>query len=325
MQFGIRCNPLIWLVTYTSLPHSIYLYIFKTLHIMQRLTLRHRFHTRKGSNIQLAEECTVAIRTSSFAGGLTFSAEPLEANELFLVEITKMDLGWSGSLRIGITQGDPLELERLPLFALPDLATEGSSWVYTFDRSEVDDMLDNLILPQSKLHQLLQSGPLGAHLNLQALQPRQSFNFDKPPVRSRKNSYNDEFQARLIDNLPSPVPVPDNDETSVCEGSRVGIFYTKEYDEYALLYFLVNGECRGPFPFELAGKPLYVVCDVYGCTKTVRIVPLYEVASLQSAARDVILGRAQKVDKLPLPDRLIRYLQFSTKQSRDPFTRMSDE
>jgi Neuralized len=64
----------------------------------------HRFHTYHGLNVRITENQTVATRVSSFAGGITFSANPLRPNELFLVEIERNDIGWSGSLRIGITQ-----------------------------------------------------------------------------------------------------------------------------------------------------------------------------------------------------------------------------
>lgn len=64
----------------------------------------HRFHTCQGRNVRLGENRTVATRVASFSDGLVFSQEPLRPNELFLVEVERNDLGWNGSLRIGITE-----------------------------------------------------------------------------------------------------------------------------------------------------------------------------------------------------------------------------
>uniref|UniRef100_T1GAP0 NHR domain-containing protein n=1 Tax=Megaselia scalaris TaxID=36166 RepID=T1GAP0_MEGSC len=78
-----------------------------------------RFHDYHGDNIVLSDENTVAYRKS---------------REIFLVEIEENERGWSGHMRLGLTQLDPktmaLSARGLPPFALPDLANLGSSWVY---------------------------------------------------------------------------------------------------------------------------------------------------------------------------------------------------
>jgi hypothetical protein len=66
-----------------------------------------RFHRHHGANVSLLEGGAVARRESSFANALTFSERPLLPGELFLLEIEQNERGWSGFLRLGLTQLDP--------------------------------------------------------------------------------------------------------------------------------------------------------------------------------------------------------------------------
>lgn len=74
----------------------------------------HRFHQYHGDNIVLTEGNVVAYRKASFAHAITFSEKPLFPGEIFLLEIERNERGWSGYLRLGLTQQDPSSGFALP-------------------------------------------------------------------------------------------------------------------------------------------------------------------------------------------------------------------
>jgi neuralized-like protein 2 len=71
--------------------------------------------------------------------------------ELFLIEIGIKEVGWSGHLRIGLTQINPVNIYgNLPQYALPDLANLGSSWIFPISKSAPRQTSQSNVIGNSK-------------------------------------------------------------------------------------------------------------------------------------------------------------------------------
>uniref|UniRef100_A0A5S6QNP5 RING-type domain-containing protein n=1 Tax=Trichuris muris TaxID=70415 RepID=A0A5S6QNP5_TRIMR len=87
------------------------------------------FHRVHGSNIRLYSNGSIARREQSFCKALSFSNRPIRRNEKFGFRIIECDDEWSGALRIGITNLNPLDIrDDLPKYACPDLTNTQRSW-----------------------------------------------------------------------------------------------------------------------------------------------------------------------------------------------------
>lgn len=98
-------------------------------------------------------------------------------------------------------------------------------------------------------------------------------------------------------------------------GSQVGLVYKPYSDLFAHIHLILNGIDQGVVASHIpySPKPLYVVADVYGTTKEVRICQVQEVTPLQALCKNAILQHiAQKaVSSLPLPKLLKDFLLYS--------------
>ena len=227
-----------------------------------------RFHHRHGKNIRLAEDDMVAHRQSSFAHAIAFGEKPLHPMEIFLIEIRENERGWSGHLRIGLTQHDPGRISQLPQYALPDLANMGKSWVFAVTKS----------------HNKVYDEDVGAEAGSQY----RSIFGDGPHIQTYRGTFKrsllkplpkitDEVMETSTDSLDEATAgAEDNNILPTDVGSRIGIVYVIR-DQKAEMHFVINGEDQGPCAKDIPYKdgPVYAVVDVYGTTKQVRIVQLY--------------------------------------------------
>ncbi|XP_066584428.1 neuralized-like protein 2 [Prorops nasuta] len=248
-----------------------------------------RFHPTHGGNLRLSEDGTQACRLVGFANSLAFSEKPLQPGEIFVVEIEKIEMGWSGHMRIGVTLIDPATInDSVPQYSLPNLVKLGNTWMFAVTKGRTCcEGYGEVRVPREK--RLTTDG-----INVQTSRGIIPFEALRPNTMG---------SARNI--LPTDI------------GSRIGIMYVPQAgSDKAELHFIINGEDQGVYGKDIPYKtgPLRAVVDIYGATKQVRIVQLYGVSTLQSACRDRILQciKRNEINSLPLPRVLKDYLLYQS-------------
>lgn len=241
-----------------------------------------RFHTTCGDNIQLLDDNMVAYRQTSFAHAITFSEKPLHPMEIFLIEIEKNERGWSGHLRIGLTQHNPAEKRSLPQYALPDLANMGKSWIFAVTKShnKILDPDENQV--KSRTRSKSNPSIFGEGEFIQTYMGYINRNVLKPVPRLFPMDTNGSEEGPSMSVINFDVGSQDSTDSADSDilptdtGSRIGIVYIVR-NNLAEMHFIINGEDQGVYAKDIpySDGPLYAMVDVYGTTKQVRIVQLY--------------------------------------------------
>ena len=251
-----------------------------------------------------------------------------------MVEIEANETGWSGYMRLGLTQMNPSGRFALPAYSVPHFeeAAPGRSWIFPIHNS-----LDNLNSSGNR-HRRNSNDLSSSSDNETSSASSDDSEFSPEEVELMYFLNLHERQTESIKSVPqSSTTSTQNETTSTTTssttttttttrrrrsrntigvlptdvGSRVGVMYKISGTKTADMHFILNGKDMGPkvvgIPYD--NSPLYAIIDVYGITKKLRVVS--EFSSLQSACLQVILsslmseGRQhQDLSQLPLPKKL---------------------
>lgn len=267
----------------------------------------------------LSENNTVAYRKKGFADGITFSERPLQPGEVFMLEIAGNEAGWSGYMKLGLTQTDPSERVPLPAFSKPHLvdAAPGRAcwWVFPV-HNNMDSTEQSHERPGRRSAASRRRQSITDSSSSSSQEPSSSSDTEgSSPSECLFSEYSPEEVEQSFEELTLTTRYRDWSSGHVLPtdvGSHVGVQYrVNPVTGLADMHFILNGVDKGvkvaSIPYKDA--PLFAVVDVYGTTKKLRIVS--ESSNLQSACRDVILNRlsGNDVALLPLPKRLKRFLR----------------
>ncbi|XP_023285008.1 neuralized-like protein 2 [Seriola lalandi dorsalis] len=283
------------------------------------------FHPIHGTNVRLDLSGTQATRVESFANGVCFSKNPLQPGEIFLIEIEEKELGWCGHLRVGLTATDPMSLEVVPEYSIPDLTDQGDSWVFAITRNhnkvieEVQEAEEGGLAGGRRLgrgevedadggegnggegRNNMKTFFTDSHLYIENVRiPR-----DKLVGRSRPGRF-----SHILDDLYKTNALP-----PTARRSRIGVMYVPKGRDLADMHIVINGEDMGASAKGIPTiQPIYAVVDVFAATKCVRIVQVeYGFSSLQTLCRKTIqkhIVHRMAIDWLELPEALKHYCKY---------------
>ncbi|XP_037611540.1 neuralized-like protein 2 isoform X1 [Sebastes umbrosus] len=284
------------------------------------------FHPIHGKHVRLDHSGTQATRVESFANGVCFSKHALKPGEIFLIEIEDKELGWCGNLRVGLTAIDPVSLEVVPEYSIPDLTDAGDSWVFAITRNHNKITEDAGAGGQEEAGEgglaggrrlgrgEVEDGDVGegvnikpktffadSHLHIEDVRiPR-----DKLVGRSRPGRY-----SHILDDLYKTNALP-----PTARRSRIGVLYVSKGQYLADMHIVINGEDMGASAKGIPSiQPLHAVVDVFAATKCVRIVQVeYGFSSLQTLCRKAVqkhIVHRMAIDWLELPEALKHYCKY---------------
>ncbi|XP_072036012.1 probable serine/threonine-protein kinase pats1 isoform X2 [Amphiura filiformis] len=82
-----------------------------------------------GNNITFTNNNAVATRTKSYYHGITFSEKPHNLGELVTFLLVEENTSWTGTIRFGLTNNNPDEIDSLPPFSIPDFSSKSGTWM----------------------------------------------------------------------------------------------------------------------------------------------------------------------------------------------------
>lgn len=259
---------------------------------------------------------------------LSFSHCPLLPGQIFLIEIADSQDGWSGHLRVGVTQCNPSHMKTMPEMVIPDMTTTPN----VDDNNLKQSVNRTWAVAITKFHNRIRS----QNKEICGIQsegdPMERLACFANEIISLEDLYF--FGRKELTFSVSGVRFP-NFGQSTFIGSRIGIVLipvdndtkldlykpgdqtnsTHSYGcEKCNMHLIINGEDQGPSVTEIPlNRPLFALVDVYSITKRVNIVGTTSLTSLKDLCRDVIRSRVHlnmDCEALPLPKTLKQFCQF---------------